>query len=186
MSARRPKMDTSRTAKANRRGDGTPSLVGLLLATPMRMTKTSSLGAPAGIQVARLLVLLAGLLGDMGCVSRSCKGFTTCSDFEPARCGGVAGCSATPGCVAPALNPTGCSSTVDQGICRANPVCRWSGGVCVDGCTLFVDQSSCESTNDYGGCRWSSCTGTPVRQCQLYPADECPTTPLGCYVEDNN
>jgi hypothetical protein len=31
-------------------------------------------------------------------------------------------------------------------------------------------------------CSWSACTGN-AKSCDAYSADSCPTSPLGCYVD---
>ena len=124
------------------------------------------------------LVLVAAALG---CSSKTCAGIATCYGAQPAQCQKLQGCAATPGCIVNPVLGADCAAEVTEDTCAAEVVavtCTWANGTCSGPCNAAPDMATCQSIPE---CSWSTCTGAP-KSCDLYSADSCPTSPLGCYV----
>ncbi len=129
------------------------------------------------------LVLLAFLSVGLGCRRTDfCAGAPTCFGAEAAQCRNVPGCLSAPVCVLDPLRGVDCSSPSTEVDCMNSGDCTWSAGLCGESCGRIPDLPSCVSTPS---CVWSACSGR-ARACRLYSADQCPISPIGCYVDPGN
>jgi hypothetical protein len=119
----------------------------------------------------------------IGCTNPGvCAGAATCFAAEAARCEHVPGCSPTPGCLTSPLGGDDCASLPTEAACARATHCFWANGRCNDPCASVADQATCSATPS---CLWSACTGTP-KECRIYSSDQCPISPLGCYLDPGN
>ena len=112
-----------------------------------------------------------------GCKSSTCTGQVLCERLV-GECEQIDGCISASACEYMGTPPSPCKWQSEQS-CGASPICLWNGTFCVDYCTQFSDQASCDGTPILAGdtlheCHWYMCTGTPKKQCSDYSADSCP------------
>jgi len=117
----------------------------------------------------------------LGCNSNICAGVATCYGDQASQCQKVPGCAATPGCMMSPVLGQDCPMATTEAACAPSGLCSWTNGACSGPCSTAKDQATCQSM---ATCSWSACTGT-AKSCDAYSADSCPTSPLGCYVDQS-
>ena len=143
-----------------------------------------SVGMVTGGRLYHLAMKLAALVlvaAALGCSSKICAGIATCFGDQASQCQKIPGCAATSGCVVTPTLGADCSAEITEDTCVADvpaETCTWANGTCSGPCNAATDIATCQSMPE---CSWSTCTGVP-KSCDLYSADSCPTSPLGCYV----
>jgi len=131
----------------------------------------------------RLALLAAIAVAGVGCFRTDvCAGAPTCFGAKAEQCQSVPGCAPTPGCVNDPLLGVDCTSPATEAACVAVGYCVWSGGLCGEACGRLADQATCAANRP---CMWSACSGN-AKACRSYSADECPISPIGCYVDPGN
>lgn len=128
-------------------------------------------------------MLAALLAASLGCNRTDvCAGAPTCFGAEAQQCKSVPGCTPTPGCVLDPILGIDCSSPATEGECLKTADCTWSEGLCREVCGQIPDQPTCAAARS---CNWSACSGR-AKACRLYSPDQCPISPIGCYVDPGN